>query len=78
MLSLSHPASVPHHCGMADDDESEPAASRVPTKPLPSPLSRQLGSIEVDFLDGEAVAQFLELVAELARKGGRIKIVLVP
>jgi hypothetical protein len=46
------------------------AEGRAPTKPL------RHGSIEIDFADGNAAAEFLELMAKLIRTRGKVRIVL--
>jgi hypothetical protein len=53
-----------------DRDSGDVAVGRSTTKPL------RLGSLEVDFTDGESVAEFLELMARLIRERKRLRIVL--
>jgi len=52
------------------DPGDGPAENRVSTKRI------RYGSIEIDFADADAAAQFLELMARLIRTHGRIRVVL--
>lgn len=47
-----------------------PNEGRAPTKPV------RHGSIEIDFADAGAAAEFLELMARLIRTRARVRIVL--
>lgn len=46
---------------------------RTPTKPMPRLMG---GTIEVDFADADAAAEFLEMVARLLRDKRKIRIMV--
>lgn len=48
-------------------------SGRTPTKPMPVPL---VGTIDVDIVDTEAAAEFLELVARVIREKKRLRITI--
>ena len=50
-----------------------PVQDRTPTRPMLPSLS---GRIEIELADGDAVARFLELVANVARAKGRIVVIV--
>jgi len=50
-----------------------PVQDRTPTRPT---LPSLAGRIEIELADGDAVARFLELVANVARAKGRIVVIV--